>query len=191
MFCANISHYCGGYQSCQMVWCVSCYLKVILNIFQVNDTMDEDDNLLYDYKSDDSRYKVGTYGAHLMGPFQYDLCVFCTLYDRNPRRFRADEDKNTIIIRINLDAILSIEPSTMANNLRKTSLFISTCETNGFDTQFPILEPFPFADMLGYTAVLSMLSHYIRPGVHSFNYTQFVKTRKQCSAYRNACLASQ
>ena len=27
LFCVKFSYYCGGYQACQMVWCVSCYFK--------------------------------------------------------------------------------------------------------------------------------------------------------------------
>ena len=44
--------------------------------------MDEDVNLIYDFDSDASRYKVVMGGAHLIGLFQCDLCVFPTLYYR-------------------------------------------------------------------------------------------------------------
>ena len=70
--------------------------------------MDEDDDLLYDCKIYAYRYKVGMDGAHLMGNLQCDLCVFCTMYRRNPRQFRADADNITIIICMNLDGIWSI-----------------------------------------------------------------------------------
>ena len=69
-----------------MVWCGSCYLKVKSDRFQVNDFMDEVGDLIYDCESDASRYKVGMDGAHLMGTFKCDLCIFFTLYHRNPRK---------------------------------------------------------------------------------------------------------
>ena len=80
-----------------MIWRGSFYLKGTSGIFQVNDPMDEDGNLLYDCESDAFRYKVGMDGAHLVGPFQRDLCVFRTLYHRNPRQVRSDEENLTII----------------------------------------------------------------------------------------------
>ena len=64
-----------------MVWCDSCYLKGTSDIFQVNDPVDEYGNLIYA-----SRYMVEMDGAHLMGSFQCGLCVFCSLYNRNPRQ---------------------------------------------------------------------------------------------------------
>ena len=130
-----------------MVWCGSCYHKVTSDIFEVNETMDEDGNLIYDCNSDASRYKVGMYGAHLMGPFKSDLYVSLILYHRNPRKFIPDKDDLKIIQHMNLDAIWSREPSTMTNNLRMMILLISTSETSGFDPQFPRLGPFPFEDV--------------------------------------------
>ena len=62
---------------------------------------------------------------------------------------------------MNLDAIWSRETINMANNLRMISLLISTCETSGFDSQFPILGPFPFEDVLEFKLLFSMLIHYM------------------------------
>ena len=69
-----------------MVCCGSCYLKGTSYIFQVNEPMNEDGNLLYNFDIDASRYKVGMDQAHLLDPFQCYLCVFCALYHRNTRR---------------------------------------------------------------------------------------------------------
>ena len=67
--------------------------------------MDEYGNLLYDYVTDASIYKVVMDGAQLMGPFQCDLCVFRTRYHRNPRQVQDDEENLAIILRMNLYAI--------------------------------------------------------------------------------------
>ena len=108
LFCATLLYSLGGYPECQMVWCRSCYIKRTSDIFQVNYLIDEYGNLVYDCDSDASRYKVGMYGAHLMGPFQWNLCVFCTLYHRNLIQVLSDEENLTIIRCINMDSIWSI-----------------------------------------------------------------------------------
>ena len=105
LFCAKLSHSHDGYTACKMVWCGICYIKVTLDRIQVNYPMDEYGNLIYDCKSDASRYKVGMYGSHLMGTFQWDLCVFRTLYHRNPIQVIAYGENIRIIRNMNLDAI--------------------------------------------------------------------------------------
>ena len=70
LFCANFSHSRGGYQAYHIIWYGSCDLKGTSDIFQVNEPMDEDGNLIYYCESDAFRYKVGMYGAHMMGLFQ-------------------------------------------------------------------------------------------------------------------------
>ena len=101
------------------------------------------------------------YVSHLMGTFQCYFCVFCTLYPSNPRKLQADEENLTIIRRMNMDTIWSIEPSTTYNNLKMISLLISTCETSGFDPQLPRLGPFSFEDVLGFTVEFIMFIHSI------------------------------
>ena len=94
------------------------------------------------------------------------IYVFLTLYHRKTRYVLSDEDNLTIKRRMNLDVIWSREPSTMENNLRMMSLLISTCETSGFDPQFPRLVPFPFEYVSDFTVAFSMLIHSILPGIH-------------------------
>ena len=79
----------------------------------------------------------------------------------------------------------------MTINLRIMRLLISTCETSGFDTQLPILGPFPYEYVLGFTVDFSMLSHYLRLGRRYSNHTQFDTILNQRSACSNAYLASQ
>ena len=74
-----------------MVWCGSCYLNGTSDIFQINEPINEDGNLIYDCESNSSGYKFGMYGACLMVPLQCGLCFFLTLYHMNPRQVQADE----------------------------------------------------------------------------------------------------
>jgi hypothetical protein len=173
------------------VWCGQCYSRDGSDRFHINENLDEDGNPQYDCKSDESRFKQGIDGAQLMTPFQCDLCVFRTLYKRNPRQVTSDADNLTTIRRMNLDALWSREPSTIANNMRTLATLIATCEGSGFEPQIPNLGPFPIEDKLGYSVAFSMLKHSLRPGRHSKVYTQFATIRKQRSAFSNVYMASQ
>ena len=70
-----------------MVWCGGCYFKGTSYRFQVNEPMYEYGNSIYDCENCTYRYKVIMYGAHLMGPFQCDLCVFSPCIIGNPDKF--------------------------------------------------------------------------------------------------------
>ena len=188
MLCANFLHSCGRYHACQMVWYGSCYLNG--TSFQVNFPMDEDVNLIYDCKSDASRYKVVMDWSYLVGPFQYALCVFITLFHRETRQVISDEENLTIIQCMDLDDIRLKKPITKDNNLRMMRWLISTCKTSGFDPQFPILGPFLFEDVLGFAVSFSMLIHFRWPVRNFSNYTQFVIIRKNHSSYINAYITS-
>ena len=43
--------------------------------------------------------------AHLLGPFQFYLYVFLTLYHRKPMQYRSYEENLTVIQLMNLDDI--------------------------------------------------------------------------------------
>ena len=173
-----------------MVWCGLCYQRDKSDNFHINELTDEDGTRMYDCESDRLRYKVGIDGAHLVSPFQCDLCLFRTLYARNPRRDLADMEHLKVIRRINLDVIWSREPSTIAKNIGYLNNLIVTCESSGFTPQLPSLGPFPFKDTIGIGLAFSMLVHSTRTGRHSKLYTQFATIRKQRSAFSNLFHAS-
>ena len=174
-----------------MTWCGSCYRQAESDNFQINQLKDEDGNVVYDCESDKDRYKVGIDGSHLMTNFQCDVCVFRTLYQRNPRRVVSDSENLVVIRRMNLDSIWSREPSTIRANMGHLANLITTCEASGFTPQLPRLGPFPIKDNVGYCVAFSMLVQSRRPGRHSKSYTQFDTIRKQRSAFSNLFNASQ
>ena len=174
-----------------MVWCGTCYQKDKSDKFQINEPLDEDGKPLHDCASDVYRYKVGMDGAHLMMPFQCDLCLFRTLFKRNPRRVMADKENLIILQRINLDVIWAREPSTIAKNMGTLNNLIVTCEASGFSPELPSLGPFPLEDCIGLAVAFSMIVQSSRPGRHSKLYTQFATIRKQRSAFSNLHNASK
>ena len=145
---------------------------------------------MYEDVTDESRFKVGMDGGHLLTTFQCDLCVFRTLFKRDPMRTRGDEEALVTIRRMNLDAIWAREPSTTANNMRQINNIIATCEAAGFDAKLPPLGPLPFEDVLGFTVAFTMLTHSLRTGRNSKEYTQYATIRKNRAAFSNLYGAS-
>ena len=190
LFCMNFGHSFGKYPACQSVWCRRCYLAAESDNFHINQLTDEDGDPIYDCPSDKYRYKIGMDGAQFSVPFMCDLCLFRLLFKHNPVKIIHDNDSLAIIRRLNLDAIWSREPSTIASNLRSLSKLISTCEVAGMDPNLPSLGPLPFVDNFGYCVAFSMLVHSRQPGKHSKLYTQFATIRKQRSAFSNLYMAS-
>ena len=158
---------------------------------RINQALDEDGRPMHDCASDAIRYKIGIDGAHLMLPFQCDLCLFRTLFKRNPRGVTADKENLIILRRINLDVIWAREPSTISKNVGYLNKLITTCEASGFSPQLPALGPFPLDDSIGLAVAFSMIIQSTCPGRHSKKYTQFATIRKQRSAYSNLYNASQ
>jgi hypothetical protein len=173
-----------------MVWCGACYQREESDRFQINELLDEFGAPMYDCESDKIRFKQGIDGAHLMVPFHCDLCIFRTLWGRNPRNVISDKENLQVLRRMNLDLIWSREPSTFLKNAGSLSMLISTCESSGFDPELPHLGPSPLSDKSGLAVAFSMLRHSLKPGRHSKLYTQFATIRKQRSAFSNLYLAS-
>lgn len=140
---------------------------------------------MYEDSQDLQRYKVGCDGAHLMMPFQCDLCIFRSLYKRNPMMGPSDTEALQVIRRMNLDLIWSREPSTVEKNLWNINNIIATCEASGFEPTLPPLGPLPFDDMYGWTVAFTMILHSTRKGRNAKGYTQFATIRKNRSAFSN------
>ena len=100
-------------------------------------------------------------GDHLMALFQCDLCIFCSLYHRNPIQVIYDAENLTTIRRMNMDDIWTIKPGTMDTNIRTMKLLISACKISGFDPQLLIFGTSPFECILVFTVAFSMLIHSI------------------------------
>ena len=152
--------------------------------------MDEDGIPMYEKADDEFRYTHGIDGAHLIVTFQCDICIFRTLFNRDPIESHDDKDSLKTIRRMNLDAIWSREPSTIQNNLRNLSKIINFAELHGMEPQLPRLGPWSLKDNLGYCLAFSMLEHSKSSGRHAASHTQFATIRQQRAAYSNLFQAS-
>ena len=172
------------------MWCGACYLKAPSDNFYINKPVDEDGIPMYERVEDEWRYTQGIDGAHVIVTFQCDLCIFRTLFNRDPIQLEGDRHSLSIIRRMNLDAIWSREPSTITNNLRNLTKMIRFCETHGLEPQLPQLGPWELKDTLGYCLAFSMLEHSKSSGKHARSHTQFATIRQQRAAYSNLFQAS-
>ena len=126
---------------------------------------------MYDDPSDDNCYKEVIYGAHLIPPFQCDICVFCTILKKDPRRCYDDKQNLARISRMKLYEMRSWETSTIDANMINLNNFITTCKYSGFDPQLLYIGPLPFEDVFGLSVDFSMLQQYSRPWSHISAYT--------------------
>lgn len=140
---------------------------------------------MYADDEDERRYVVGCDGAQFMLPFQCDLCVFRSLFKRDPKGGTSDKEALEVIRRMNLDLIWSREPGTIDKNLLYLNNIITTCEASGFDPELPALGPLPFEDVYGWSIAFTMILHSTRPGKNSKTHTQFATIRKNRSAFSN------
>ena len=172
------------------VWCGPCYQREESDRFVINQPVDEDGVLMYDEECDKNRYCIGIDGAQFMNPFQCDLCIFRTLFNRDPTQTVGDKENMIVIRRMNLDLIWSREPSTIKKNLSHLNQVISIAEASGMTPTLTCPGPFPFEDVYGWTIAFTMLVKSLQPGRHSRSYTQYATIRKLRSASSNLYHAS-
>lgn len=174
MFCANFCFSLGGYPSCLKVWWRGCYQKEKLDRFHINQPLDKDRNLMYNDEWDQNHYCAGLDDAQSMLPFQCDLCMFHTLFNRDPRDNQADLENLSIICRMNLDLIWSCEPSTIQKNFSYLNQIITPCEASDMSPTLPCPSPCPFEDIHGWLIAFARLFKSSKPGRHSKTHTHTV-----------------
>ena len=147
--------------------------------------MDEDGEEMYDSEIDKRRYCVGVDGAHLMLPFQCEICMFRSLFLRDPRDTTADAENLAVLRRMNLDLIWSREPTTIHKNMLHLNNIISICESAGFTPTLTCPGPYPIEDKWGWSVAFAMLVKSLRPGRHAKSHTQYATIRKLRSSAGN------
>jgi hypothetical protein len=138
------------------------------------------------------RFKVGRDGDHLVTPFQCHHCHFHILTHRNSVEGKPkDALLMCCIIRANLDALWSREPSTIGGNRRGMEQLLQIWKQTGIkDHVLPPLGPHPTQDTFGMAAAVGMLVKSTQPGRHASKYTLFETLRKLHAAYSNYYHAS-
>jgi len=109
----------------------------------------------------DARLNTGLIGAHVVVPFQCEICWMRNLEGRNPHSI--DDRLYTMCIRrVNLDAINSRAAGTLATHLGNIKSMLETCAEIGRTPNLPQRGPFPLADQVGMGVAVEMQMKSIR-----------------------------
>ena len=189
IFCANFGSDSTFRLVCKSGWCGACYVPLPGDRFHINYPTDGS-GFIWKKKSDESRFKVGRNGDHLICPFQCDTCIFYLLKNRSPNPFLLKDELLQICIRrANLDAMWGRETSTVIANKRNVKRAVDLADLAGIKPNFEPLGPYPNKDLHGLTTAIIMLLRSLDPGKYA-PYSQFETIRKIRSAYSNTYMAS-
>ena len=112
LLCGNYVYSRGPWTPCRQGWCGKCYTADTSLKFHVS-VAENDEGITWKRKHDNREFLVGVNGAHLLQPFQCDLCWFRNLQNQNPS---PESYKDSILMghiqRVNLDLIWSRSPNT-------------------------------------------------------------------------------
>lgn len=171
------------------MWCGSCYIPHPTDRFYTFTPHDES-GFEWQREEDETRYRVGRNGNHLVTVFQCDHCIFVNLTRRLPLP-HSPRDNLTLccIRRANLDAMWGRETSTIRSTVQAVQKTISLLNSLGIEPEYPALGPFPVTDQLGYGVALAMLLKSLEPGRYA-DHQQFETIRKLRSGYHNVYMSS-
>jgi len=130
-------------------------------------------------KGDEDCFLYVRGGDHYMCTFQCDLCMFRMLQRRDPLEgSNVDTVMMECIRRVNLDALWSREPSTVAGNLSKAREVLRVRKELGMvEAVLQPIGPYPDKDVLGYATAILMVKSSLDGGKYE-NYKQFGTIRK-------------
>eukprot|EP00978_Attheya_sp_CCMP212_P008069 scaffold18782_cov24-Attheya_sp.AAC.1 len=178
----------SGWTACRGTWCGPCYKAHPKDIFPIQEPVDEE-GFVWIKKGDENRFKVDMNGSHLSTSFQCDSCCFKNLQGREPSRGNKDVLLQIAIRSANLDAMWSLEPSTVANNAREIKRGVRESQLVGLRPPYPPLGPWEVGDTVGFGVAIQMLIRSLDNGKRTAN-VQFDTVRKLVSGYSNYYHAS-
>ena len=123
-------------------------------------------------KSEDHQFLVGINGAHLMQPFQCDICWFRNLQDRFPStKSYTDTKLLAYIRRVNLDLLWSRSQITSYMSQFRKALKVDL-ELGLAPKHYP-KGPWPLRDDVGFQVALEIIGASVLSGKTSKTYQQF------------------
>ena len=143
-------------------------------------------NLSWIKKGEDSRFLEGIDGAFLVVPFQCDVCWFRVLEKREPKVGSYQDGRIlTYIRRVNLDLIWSRAPGTIASTRDNIKMMIRMWRELGVSIDLPSLGPWPVEDKVGFRVAMAQVRYSQRPGKNEATHLQFDTVRKMRTAYNH------
>ena len=171
LLCGNYVHSRGPWQPCKQGWCGKCYTADIRVKFHVS-LAENDEGNAWKRKQKSEDYLKGFNGAHLMQPFQCDLCWFRNLQKRDPK---PTSYKDTMLMahirRVNLDILWSRSPSTNYMSEYRKSIKVSL--GLGLIPKHYPQGPWPIGDEVGFQVAIEVVGVSLLAGNTSKQYQQF------------------
>ena len=116
---------------------------------------DDDGNVWHSEGARLKRLNQGAAGAHLILPFQCELCWFRNLEGKDPEPGVHDQ-AIACIRRSNLDSIAGRAPSTIRGHLMETRAIVERAEMFGVSVPLHALGPLPVGDPYGMGIAVAM-----------------------------------
>ena len=162
LLCGNYVHSRGPWGPCQQGWCGKCYTADTRVKFHVS-LAENDEGNTWKRKGTQDDFLKAFNGAHLIQPFQCDLCWFRNLQKRDPQEDSYKDSTLMIYIRrVNLDIIWSRSKRTSyMSEFRKG---IKVCSELGLTPNHFPQGPWPVADEVGFQVAIEIVGASLLKG---------------------------
>ena len=126
----------------------------------------------------EDRLNHGVGGAHLLIPFQCEVCHMRNLEGRDFLPGNCDEAYRMSIRRANLDAMAGRAVGTIQSHVREAKLAITNSQRIGKTPRLPERGPHPLEDTFGMSTAVDMMQRSITSKGRNEKYIQFDTLRK-------------
>ncbi|KAK1734216.1 hypothetical protein QTG54_014983 [Skeletonema marinoi] len=181
IFCANFLASRDGWPRCQQAWHAECYTCLGQGKFPLEELVDEEGNVWHTQEEREKRVNFGVKGAHLVVPFQCEICWLRQLEKRDPTS--SDSDYIMYIRRVNLDAIAGRSKKTISAHNNKMARIIGNCKALGKTPSYPPRGPFPNEDCVGMGVAVDMQYESVHAVGRIRDHIQFSSLRHVRSTY--------
>ena len=169
--CGNYVYSRGPWEPCRQGWCGKCYMADTRIKFHVS-LAENDEGNTWKRKGTQDDFLTGFNGAHLLQPFQCDLCWFRNLQKRDPNSDSLKDTKLLIYIRrVNLDIIWS--RSSRTNYMSAFRKSIKVCDDLGLIPKHFPQGPWPIGDEVGFQVAIEIVGASLLKGTTSKTHQQF------------------
>ena len=170
LLCGNYVYSRGPWKACRQGWCGKCYKADSRLKFHVSKAENDEGNPWRRQKNHDD-FLIGINGAHLMQPFQCDLCWFRNLQKRDPNHASY---KDTLLLghirRVNLDLLWSRASTTNYNSSYRKGISVS--ESLGLTPKHFSQGPWPIEDEVGFQIAIEMVGASLKEETTSKDHQQ-------------------
>ena len=170
IFYSNLLRLRKTFPPCHTVWYGEYYLPHLEDPFRVQTSISAGDDEIEDLETEErlnKRFRIARDGDHLKGiPFEYDLCQFRNVNERDPIYGKYKDNYNLLrIVRSILDAFWSRETSTVSVNFRRLRRdYFESAKVLSIRIPVPVIGTNKFRDRVGMGCAIQNLDTSKRKG---------------------------